>query len=92
MLSDREQAVIDRPGVGFSEAVVLSRHDVVPRPARDGGERAARRSLRSQIAKLEREVSLIVADTFPHIAAPCGPEADSPGPCLPSRSIRSSRG
>lgn len=31
------------------------------------GELAARRSLRSQVARLERELSAIVADGFPHI-------------------------
>lgn len=38
-------------------------------------ERAARRSLRQQIAKLELELSEIVADGFPHIPA------DVPGAC-----------
>jgi hypothetical protein len=33
-------------------------------------ERAARRSLRAQVAKLERELSEIVVDGFPHIAPP----------------------
>ncbi|MGA8364294.1 MAG: hypothetical protein WB709_07210 [Solirubrobacteraceae bacterium] len=33
-------------------------------------ERAARRSLRAQVAKLERELSEIVAGGFPHIAPP----------------------
>ncbi len=32
-------------------------------------EHAARRSLRTQVARLERELSQIVADGFPHIAA-----------------------
>jgi hypothetical protein len=33
-------------------------------------ERAARRSLRSQVERLERELSAIVAEGFPHIGAP----------------------
>lgn len=33
-------------------------------------ERAARRALRAQVAKLERELAEIVADGFPHIAPP----------------------
>ncbi len=39
---------------------------------RDGqlDERAARRALRAQVAKLERELSEIVANGFPHIAPP----------------------
>ena len=36
----------------------------------EAGERAARHSLRQQIAKLERELSAIVAEGFPHIPAP----------------------
>jgi hypothetical protein len=40
-------------------------------------ERAARRELRGQIARLERELAGIVADGFPHIAASI--EAYSPG-------------
>jgi hypothetical protein len=39
------------------------------------GERAARGSLRAQLAKLERELSAIVAETFPHIAAPAAGSA-----------------
>lgn len=33
-------------------------------------ERAARRALRAQVARLERELSAIVADGFPHIGPP----------------------
>jgi hypothetical protein len=45
----------------------------------ESGERAARSSLRAQVARLERELSAIVADSFPHIGAgatvraPAGP-------------------
>ena len=46
------------------------------------GERAARDSLRGQVARLERELSAIVAEGFPYIPAP-SPEADrSGGPSL----------
>ena len=49
---------------------------------REDGERAARESLRAQVARLERELSAIVADRFPFIPAP-GPSAEpSAGPCL----------
>jgi hypothetical protein len=37
--------------------------------ARQLAERAARRSLRSQVERLERELSAIVAEGFPHIGA-----------------------
>jgi hypothetical protein len=47
----------------------------------DSGERAARRSLRAQVARLERELSAIVADGFPHIGAGT-PVLASSGPAL----------
>ncbi|MGO9489397.1 MAG: hypothetical protein ACLQBB_10265 [Solirubrobacteraceae bacterium] len=46
-------------------------------------ERAARASLRGQIAKLECELSVIVAERFPFIAAPRSVTGTSSGPCLP---------
>jgi hypothetical protein len=36
-------------------------------PGEEVGERAARRSLRTQIARLERELSQLVATSFPHV-------------------------
>jgi hypothetical protein len=42
------------------------------------GERAARRALRTQIGRLERELSAIVAERFPYISAP----ASEAGPSL----------
>ncbi len=49
---------------------------------REDGERAARESLRVQVARLERELSAIVADRFPFIPAP-GPSSEAcAGPCL----------
>jgi hypothetical protein len=44
-------------------------------------ERAARSSLRMQVARLERECSAIVADGFPHIGA-CTEKMSSAGPRL----------
>ena len=46
---------------------------------RSTDERAARRSLRGQIARLERACSRVVADGFPYIAAPA--DANVPGDC-----------
>src|SRR3989440_11703227 len=86
-VSYREQPAIDfeAPALGLIDA---SREQREPgSPAEDrarAGERAARSSLRAQIAKLERELSAIVAETFPHIPAPSGPGFALPGPCLPS--------
>jgi hypothetical protein len=42
-------------------------------------EREARKSLRGQIARLERECSRVLAEGFPYIAAPAG--ANVPGQC-----------
>jgi hypothetical protein len=47
-----------------------------------GAERAARASLRAQIAHLEREHSAIVAERFPHISAPVAAPAAERGPSL----------
>ncbi len=58
------------------------------RSDRATGERAAKESLRAQVRKLERELSGIVADGFPHIPAHRGPggglmsRASSTGPHL----------
>jgi len=46
-----------------------------------GADAAARRALRGQIARLERELAAIVATTFPRIAPPPGP-AVARGPRL----------
>jgi hypothetical protein len=51
-------------------------------------ERVARRALRAQVARLERELSAIVVDGFPHIAPPAHAGADglqdraAGAPCL----------
>lgn len=58
-MSQSEQLTIDRGGAfipGVADPAEL-------------GEQAARSSLRGQIARLERELSAIVADGFPHIGA-----------------------
>src|SRR5438128_5258304 len=47
----------------------------------ESGEQAARRSLRAQVARLERELSAIVADGFPHIGAGATPRVAT-GPSL----------
>jgi len=59
-------------GVTQSEQLLIDRD--TGRAVEDGraqaGERAARSSLRDQVARLERELSAIVADGFPYISAP----------------------
>ncbi len=78
----REQPVIDPDAPSFRR---IAARDSLHEPA-DGacardGERAARHSLRAQIGKLERELSAIVAETFPYIAAP---RAEGSGCKLPA--------
>jgi hypothetical protein len=75
-VTQSDQLILDR-GAQAHEAVLASPQG---RPGRDrgaldrgAGERAARRTLRAQIARLERELSAIVAERFPYIsAAPSG--------------------
>jgi hypothetical protein len=59
-------------GVHQSDQLVVDRRTEVLAPLhdRDGAdERAARETLRAQVARLERELSSIVADRFPYISA-----------------------
>jgi hypothetical protein len=60
-------------GVTQSDQLVLDRaRELSAPPLRrepDTGERAARDTLRSQLARLERELGSIVADRFPYISA-----------------------
>jgi hypothetical protein len=60
-------------GLTQSEQLLIDRED---------GERAARGSLRAQVARLERELSAIVAERFPHIPAPAPMAPVSDGPRL----------
>lgn len=54
-------------------------------PASLAAERAARATLRAQIARLEHELSALLAERFPFVAAPLAGEAErvEDGPCLP---------
>ncbi len=88
-MAQSQQQVIDR--LGYERAGSLSGGGHVGELTGDGigveerraGERAARGSLRAQIAKLERELSGIVAETFPHISPARGTSAGAAaGPSL----------
>jgi hypothetical protein len=87
-VTHREQAVIDPDASAIVADVDReSLEERGPEAADgrgDGGERAARASLRSQIGRLERELSAIVTETFPHIAAPRSTGPAPAGPCLQS--------
>ena len=65
---DRDRSAICGVGVAAGRARV--------------GERAARGSLRAQVARLEHELSAIVAEGFPFIPAPIPAPEASVGPCL----------
>ena len=70
-MAQTEQRPVDRVHIDR----IFDRHTA-------GDERAAREALRAQVAKLERELSGLVAHTFPHISpADHGGEAFS-GPRL----------
>jgi hypothetical protein len=72
-VSQSEQLTIDRSAPAFRGGV----HD-----GAQAGERAARESLRSQVARLERELSGIVANGFPHISPLGSSSSAGAGPCL----------
>jgi hypothetical protein len=71
-----DQLILDRgPQADVAAPMLLRGHpgDDSVALRRRAGERAARRTLRTQISRLERELSAIVADRFPYIsAAPTG--------------------
>jgi hypothetical protein len=75
-VSKSGQPVVDRgaPAAGGERAAA--------RDERAAGERAARASLRGQVARLERELSAIVADGFPFIPAPRAELDTGGGPSL----------
>ncbi len=87
-MTQYEQSVIDRSaplresilgrgrGDHSDSAASYAGEDVL------AGERAARGSLRAQIARLERELSGILANGFPNLPAPGAASASSAGPRL----------
>jgi hypothetical protein len=62
-----EQPIIDREAPRLRLDAETDRRATDQRAATRAAERAARESLRAQVAKLERELSGIVAGRFPHI-------------------------
>jgi hypothetical protein len=72
-VSYNERQVIDREGPAERPGGDLRSSERERfRDAVEVDERAARATLRGQIARLERERSAIVAERFPYIAAPTG--------------------
>jgi hypothetical protein len=77
-MSHQDQQVLDR---GVHRAGASGRPATGLGQAPEGAQRAARRSLQAQIARLEGELSDIVAERFPFIQAPA-PEPQAAGPRL----------
>jgi hypothetical protein len=57
--------------------------DGISAPEDASAERAARNTLRAQIARLEHELSSTLAERFPFLPAPEIAPASTGGPCLP---------
>jgi len=82
---EHEQQLVDRgAGDGWISARALDPRAREQAGDVRSGERAARETLKAQIARLEHDLSAIVAGTFPYIAAPAGlAELDAGGPRIP---------
>jgi hypothetical protein len=77
------QSVIDRSDAAGAVSDAIDRPPIgITREDRGRAEHAARASLRAQIARLEQELSGIVAERFPFIAAPVAPIVAAGGPSL----------
>ena len=79
-MAQHQQSVIDRDARGDGPGDVLPRTSFAP--AAPEAERAARATLRAQIARLEAELSEIVSSRFPFIAAEA-PTGTVGGPRIP---------
>jgi len=85
-LIQRSQQVVDRDPAA-AQAVAEWRGAIdasaSPQAPPADAERAARTTLRAQIAKLENELSALLADRFPFVSAPRPATVPNTGPCLP---------
>jgi len=81
-----EQQLIDRGAAGDGSTLLAATRDDAVRVGVEWSsreaDRAARRSLKAQIARIEHELSSIVADRFPHVPPPAIVPASSQGPRL----------
>lgn len=76
---DRERSHPERPGGRPAPGALAG-----PLPARVQAERAARATLRGQIARLQGEIAALVSRRFPFLAPPAVGALDQPqGPHLP---------
>jgi hypothetical protein len=83
-MTQRQQSVVDRDRPAVQEPLAQELRTLELRPlSSPDSERAARATLRAQIARLEAELSEILAECFPFVAAPSCVESHSSGPSLP---------
>lgn len=81
---EHQQHVADREPDAAVPAAAALRVRARPAPVPAEAERAARATLRAQIAKLENELSSLLAERFPFLADPASvPAPGAPGPYLP---------
>lgn len=80
----QQQSVVDRDAHAVQDGLARKFSVLERASLADAiGERAARATLRSQIAHLEAELSSVLAERFPFIAAPVHESEPSTGPSLP---------
>jgi hypothetical protein len=72
LLESEAAALREESAVGLTEHAVVDR---LAETSREVDEAAARRTLREQIARLERERSALIAASFPHIPVAAGAAA-----------------
>lgn len=72
-----EQQLMDRQGASDRDRGQIA----FERPS-DAAERAARQALKAQIARMEHELSAIVASRFPHVPPPAFAHTSAQGPRL----------
>ena len=77
-----EQLTIETDGGARSRRSSEQARGIHAGAGAEAGERAARAALRTQVAKLEHELSGTVARMFPHIAPPLAGTAIGAAPCL----------
>jgi hypothetical protein len=80
----QQQSLVDRDAHAARDGLAREISVLERASLADGtGERAARATLRAQIAHLETELSSILAERFPFLAAPVYEGEPSSGPSLP---------
>ncbi|HXB14329.1 MAG TPA: hypothetical protein VNV44_01165 [Solirubrobacteraceae bacterium] len=86
-VADRPEGVLDTSPEGHGPERAAAGLLAAPSRVERGAERAARATLRAQIAKLENELSALLAERFPFVTAPvavpsAAPSVGGAAPCL----------